>query len=176
MPRRSTIADLAALVGLAAALAGLRLGLADDLAWVADEPEELGSCALAEEAVAGDAVVVPDPSLPAIAADDAVAMVGRAGVTFVDARSGDRFAAGHIPGALCLPAADAEALVTQQSLPIPPDDLIIAYCESPRAGEAEALGRLLREHLGCQEVRILRGGYDGWLAVGGPSTQEPDRG
>jgi rhodanese-related sulfurtransferase len=175
MPRRSTLADLAALVGLAAVLAVLRLGLAADLAWVADEPEDLGSCALEGEAADAEAHVA-GPSLPAIAADEALAMVGRAGVTFVDARSGDRYAAGHIPGALCLPAADAEALVTQQSLPIPPDDLIIAYCESPRAGEAEALGRLLREHLGCQEVRVLRGGYDGWLAVGGPSTQEPDRG
>ncbi|MEZ4385546.1 MAG: rhodanese-like domain-containing protein [Nannocystaceae bacterium] len=178
MPRRSTFLDLAALVGLAAVLAALRLAAAADLAWVADEPDVLESCALADEALADDPgeVRLAGPSLPGIAAADAVAMVGQPGVTFVDARGGDRYAAGHIPGALCLPAADAAALVAQQTLPIPPDDLVIAYCESPREGEAQALGRLLREHLGCQEVRVLRGGYDGWLAVGGPLTQEPERG
>lgn len=175
MTRSRLLADLAALVGISGLLAGAHLGLRDELPWVAVEPVDLGSCSLQEEGAEG-AEAPSRPAMPTISAGEAIALVGRGGVTFVDARSSERFADGHVPGALCLPAGDAASLLATQSLPVAPSDLVITYCDGQGPGEAEALGLLLRERLGCQEIRVLGGGWEQWLAAGGPTDGGPDRG
>lgn len=182
MPGTRLVRDLATLVALASGLAlahlALRIhGLGEPgLAWIADEPVELGACELGEGAgeVLGDEAQVA--AAERIAAPEALGLHGRPGVVFVDARPSPAFAGGHIPGALCLPADEAAAILGRESVAVGPDDLVIAYCEGLRCERSEALARLLREHLGCRSVRVLEGGWPQWLAAGGPVDGDAEGG
>ncbi len=174
-----TSLQLAVSFAVACALALLHLGLHPDLPWLAEEPEELSACALPDELAAPgidvDGVDDQVPLLPTISTTEALGLVGADGVTFVDARDLASFRAGHIPEALCLPAAEAPELLGQASLPIAASDRIITYCgEAPE--DAELVGVLLQEHLECEDVTVLRGGWPQWLADGGPSAGEPGHG
>lgn len=183
MPGASLVRDLATLVALASGLAlghlTLRIhGLAEPgLAWIADEPVELGACELGEaglgEALGDEAQVA---AAERIAAVEALGLHGRPGVVFVDARPSPAFAGGHVPGAICLPADEAAAILGRESVAVGPDDLVIAYCEGLRCERSEALARLLREHLGCRSVRVLEGGWPQWLAAGGPVDGDAEGG
>lgn len=171
---RRTIGDLAVLGGLALALAlGQFAVRGGALPLIAEEPEAL--CGLEEGAPgeddAGGPRLAAAPEVPRIAADEAARLVGAPGVAFVDARGAHHYAGGHVPGALCLPVAEAAAILERSSVPLSPEDLVIAYCDSLACGDAEALSSLLREQLGCREVRVIDGGWQQWLASGGPITQ-----
>ena len=99
-------------------------------------------------------------------------------VTFVDARPGWAYVDAHIPGAMNLPAQDAEGLLDMQSLPIPPEGQVITYCDGGTCEQSEYLGMLLRERDVCQQVWVLDGGWQAWVAAGAPtvsgSTPEGD--
>lgn len=118
------------------------------------------------------------PVVDRISIEEAQAMLGQAQVTFVDARPGYHFSAAHIPGAMNLPAEDAEGLLDLQSLPIPPDGQVITYCDGGSCEQSEYLGLLLRERDVCQQVRVLEGGWQAWVAADLPieasaSVSEP---
>lgn len=172
MTTRRTILDLGAVFGVAAALAlGHAVVRSDAFARAAEEPE-LTLCGEGEADPAGGAALARRPVVPRIEARDAVPLVGAPGVTFVDARGAHSYVLGHVPGALCLPVGEALGILGSSSLPLAPDDLVIAYCDSLACGDAEALSSLLRERLGCREIRVIEGGWEQWLAAGGPSTDE----
>ena len=80
----------------------------------------------------------------------------------------DSYAAGHIPGALSLPAAD----VTAHAHEVLPDRAaeIAVYCGSFTCPVAEQAASLLRE-LGYTNVRHYRGGLADWTASGGVLEQ-----
>lgn len=104
---RGLLRDLTLLSVVGAGLGLVRLGLTD-LPLVAEQPSaEDSACGLNAD---------PGPSLvQRIPTEEARALVGRADVTFVDARAAGDYLAGHIPGALSLPAVDAD--VVQGSRP-----------------------------------------------------------
>src|SRR6267154_2465087 len=83
---------------------------------------------------------------------------------FVDARSPQEYAAGHVTGALHLaPGEPVEPLLA--SLRAAPT--VIVYdrdrqCASANAVAADLLGR------GLRDVRVLIGSWPDWLAQGGP--------
>lgn len=175
MTTRRTIGDLAVLGALSAALAGGQFAIRGDaLPFVAEEPEA-ALCGLEEadagDAAAGDPRLAAAPSVPRIDAAEAARLVGEPGVAFVDARGAHNYHSSHVPGALCLPVGEAAAILERSSVPLAPEDLVIAYCDSLACGDAEALSSLLREQLGCREVRVIDGGWQRWLAIGGPITQ-----
>lgn len=153
-PRNKILLDLAALAGLSAVLGLVHLGARDDMPWIAAPTgPRAEACSVDEEA----------PLVQRIAVEEAIGLVGEPGVSFVDARAGDAFVSGHIPGAISLPAGEAAGILEVQSVPIPPDDIVITYCDTRACERAEYLGVLLRDRAGCQQVRVLAGGWKAWL-------------
>ena len=106
---------------------------------------------------------------------DARELLERSDVTFVDARPASAYAYAHIPGAMNLPAADAEGLLELQSLPIPPEGQVITYCDGGRCEQSDYLGTLLAERDVCQQVRVLEGGWQAWITAEGPMVSGTGR-
>ncbi|PRP90729.1 Rhodanese-like domain protein [Enhygromyxa salina] len=165
--RLQLLDDLLVLIGVSL-VAGLAvLAVHPDLEWVAAPPADEGSCV-------ADAPIEP-PSVDRVSVDEAVALLGQPEVTFVDARLGYHYAAAHIPGAMSIPADDAEGLLDMQSLPIPPEGQVITYCDGAACEQSEYLGALLRERDVCQQVRVLDGGWQAWVAAEAPTVSGDSR-
>lgn len=108
------------------------------------------------------------PRVARVSIEEAKALIGEPGVTFVDARLPGAYEYAHIPGAMSLPAGDAASVLEVQSLPIPPEGQVITYCDGGSCEQSEYLGGLLRERDLCQQVRVLEGGWKAWVAAEGP--------
>jgi rhodanese-related sulfurtransferase len=88
----------------------------------------------------------------------------------IDARQQDRYAAGHLPAAVSVPADATDRLV--QQLPEEAVRLIVVYSEGLRCPLAlTALRRFLAA--GHDKVRVLLEGVQGWQDAGGPVLVEP---
>ncbi len=103
-----------------------------------------------------------------IAPETLNATLGEPAQVILDLRPSSAYADGHIPGALNLPATDAEATLTMQSFPLPIDELVVCYCEGWSCEQSEHLGKILQDQVGCQQVRVLAGGWLRWTERGGP--------
>jgi rhodanese-related sulfurtransferase len=114
-------------------------------------------------------------SMQRVSIEDASALLGQPHVTFVDARASYHYTAEHVPGAMNLPAEDAEGLLDMQSLPIPHDGEVIAYCDGGSCEQSEHLGLLLRRRDVCQRVRVLEGGWQAWVSSGAPTVRGDGR-
>jgi rhodanese-related sulfurtransferase len=111
-------------------------------------------------------------NLPRIEVAEAIELVGREDVTFVDARMGEEFLVGHVPGAISLPATDAVGILEVQSVPIPPENLVVTYCDGGTCERSESLALILEDRAGCETVKVLDGGYIAWVAAHGPIEGE----
>jgi rhodanese-related sulfurtransferase len=136
------------------------------LDWVA--PPDDGTCE-------GDATVAAAPIVERVTVEEAIALLGQPLVTFVDARPSYHYIAEHVPGAMNLPAEDAEGLLDMQSLPIPPEGEVITYCDGGTCEQSEYLGLLLRQRDVCQQVRVLEGGWQAWVSSGAPTVSGDSR-
>lgn len=88
---------------------------------------------------------------------------GKPGFVLLDVRGPERFAAGHVSGALNLP--HAKIIATRMGA-WPPETLFVVYCAGPHCnGAARAAVRL--SALG-RPVKIMTGGITGWLDEGFP--------
>jgi rhodanese-related sulfurtransferase len=81
------------------------------------------------------------------------------GAIFVDARSAQRFAMGHIPGSRNVPSSDFDNGYARNSSRLPKDGKVIVYCESASCDQAEEVGKKLIEK-GYRKVLHFK---DGWL-------------
>lgn len=161
MLRWTDVRDAIVLATLASVLGLLHLALRGDaLPWIAAPPDPDAAACASEEAV--------EALVQHVAIQDAIALLDREDVTFVDARSGRDYADAHIPGAITLPASDAAGLLEIQSLPIPPQNLVVTYCEGRSCEQSEYLGLLLRDRVGCEQVLVLEGGWSAWVEAGAP--------
>ena len=85
---------------------------------------------------------------------------------WVDARPADDFERGHVPGAVSLnedrwSEALPEFLATHWS----PEKKIVVYCSAASCNLAEDVRRRLREEARLpNDIRILKGGWEAWLA------------
>jgi rhodanese-related sulfurtransferase len=157
--RLELLGDLLLIGGISLVGGLVFLGVHPGLEWVATPPADEGSCSV-------DEVPVIAPVVDRVSIEEAAALLERSQVTFVDARPAYDYAAAHIPGAMNLPAEDAEGLLDMQSLPIPPEGAVITYCDGGSCEQSEYLGLLLRERDVCQQVRVLEGGWQAWVAAG----------
>ena len=161
---RSDLRDMALFIGVSGALGLLTIALRPDLAWVADPPDPSDAACSIE---GGFEEAAPQPLMPRISVEEARAAHGKGTATFVDARGAAAFEAGHVPGAIHLPADEAAMILGVQSVPLPPDELVITYCDGAECQLSEALGMLLEENEVCQQVRVLEGGFPAWQKAGG---------
>jgi rhodanese-related sulfurtransferase len=89
-----------------------------------------------------------------------------ANVIWVDARPSEEFERDHIPGAVSLSQDRwdeglAQFLGTQWS----PEKKIVVYCSAASCNLAEDVARRLRDEAKLpNEIRILKGGWEAWLA------------
>lgn len=158
------------LVIAASVLGGLVfLAAHPELSWVAAPRVEDGTCSSDEEPA--DA----PPLLERVSVQEARTLLDSATVTFVDARPDYHYLAAHIPGAMNLPADEAEGVLGMQSIPIPPDGQVITYCDGGSCEQSEYLGLLLRERDVCQQVRVLDGGWQAWVDAQGPTVSGASR-
>jgi len=90
------------------------------------------------------------------------------GVTVVDVRPPEEYAAGHVPGALNIPLEQLEQRLGALSA----DREVVAYCRDPYCLLAyEAVSRLRRQGIAAQP---LRDGFAGWQRAGYPVDADID--
>ncbi len=87
---------------------------------------------------------------------------------FVDARSAPAYEAGHIPGALHLPAHASTARLRQALASYPADTRLITYCAGSGCRSSYTLAKRLVEESVRAEVHVLTGGWPAWQAAGFP--------
>lgn len=156
---------------MAAVLLGLgSLAARLDVPWTPPPPEASAALCGADEPVEGLA-----PALARIAVPDVRTRLIEGEVVLVDCRPSADFDAGHIPGAISLPADEIADMLASQSLPIPIDRDVVTYCSRGDA-DAEYVGRLLDTAIGCPRVHVLAGGWDAWLAAGAEVEGAPQSG
>jgi rhodanese-related sulfurtransferase len=85
---------------------------------------------------------------------------------WVDARPADEFERDHIPGAVSLNEdVWGEALSQFLAKDWSPEKKIIVYCSAESCNLADDVARRLREEAKLpNEIRILKGGWEAWLA------------
>lgn len=88
-------------------------------------------------------------------------------VLFVDARSPDNYADGHIPGAVSLPVGQFDDLIGSFLDRHSPDQPIVTYCSGRTCEDSHHLAELL-SGLGFDNVRVFIDGFPGWEAEGYP--------
>lgn len=95
------------------------------------------------------------------------------GTVFIDSRSRDLYAGGHIPGSRNIPldevsaAKSAGARLLAAELPEPAGRTLVIYCEGGDCQTSIALGRLIHD-AGFTDIRIFSGGFAEWSAAGLP--------
>lgn len=122
--------------------------------------ENPGTCSAGAEATGG---------VPRITVEKAAPLCAQCTAAFVDARSAEQYAAGHISGAVHLPPGD-----------IPPEVLdtlkrfktAVVYDDDASCILADAVAMGLRE-MGLQDVRVLTGAWPAWVAAGAPGASGP---
>ncbi len=84
--------------------------------------------------------------------------------TVLDVRDAADYAAGHVPGAWHIPAADLAGRLGE----IPRGRPVVTYCtlRHPGAARSERAAAVLREH--GFHARVLDGGLPAWHAAGLP--------
>ncbi|MEA4857802.1 MAG: rhodanese-like domain-containing protein [Solidesulfovibrio sp.] len=97
-------------------------------------------------------------------------MLGKPGVVFVDARTPEEFAMGHVPGAKSLPqeAMYDDLDAAAKALKLSSDDRLMVYCGNVLCDKSKELAEALRT-AGFAYVTVVTDGFDGWLAAGGAS-------
>ncbi|MEV4177348.1 metalloregulator ArsR/SmtB family transcription factor [Nonomuraea sp. NPDC049709] len=94
--------------------------------------------------------------LEGVTADELAARLSDPGTVVVDVRSAADYAAGHVPGAISVPAAELRDRLAGLSR----EAEIVAYCGGPYCVISPEAVRLLREH--GYDARPLDGGYLAW--------------
>jgi rhodanese-related sulfurtransferase len=82
----------------------------------------------------------------------------------IDVRSAAEYAAGHLPGAMHIPADELPGQLAE----LPADRPIVTYCslQHPGAARSERAAALLRGH--GRDARVLAGGFPAWRDAGQP--------
>lgn len=112
----------------------------------------------------GAAPAVP-ANVPFIEQAAAKQLVDANNVTMLDVRDADAYLAQHVPGALQIPLSRVEGEVPY----LPKGKVIVAYCTCPHDEAAIEAVQIL-QHAGVADAKVLRGGLQGWTALGFPTS------
>jgi rhodanese-related sulfurtransferase len=86
-------------------------------------------------------------------------------VMWIDARPDEQFDRQHVPGALLLNEDRWNELLPQMLQVWSPDKRIVVYCSSQSCAASHEVARRLREEAGLENVSVLHGGWEAWLAT-----------
>ena len=103
---------------------------------------------------------IPDPATAKQVSDSGSAL-------FVDVRSREMFAVGHIPGAVSLPIGEFDTLVEAFAEEVPRDKPIVTYCSGRLCQDSHTAAQLLMER-GFENVVVYIDGFPGWMENGYP--------
>lgn len=100
----------------------------------------------------------------------ALTMLGKSGVVFVDARTAEEYSLHRVAGARNLPqeAMYGDLDAAAASLGLSPENRLVIYCGNLLCDKSKELAEALRT-AGFSYVTVMPDGFDGWLAVGGPT-------
>lgn len=88
-------------------------------------------------------------------------------VSFVDARTRENYALGHIRGAVRLQLEDFQKGVPPKLGLIPRENKIVVYCSGGNCDESERVAEQL-EGSGYRNIYIIHDGFPGWKAMNFP--------
>jgi rhodanese-related sulfurtransferase len=101
--------------------------------------------------------------------EQAYALFASRQALFVDARSPQLYADGHIAGALNLPWQRIDTHIGAFLEQVPDTERpIIAYCDDESCELSEELARMLQD-LGYRQVRVIVNGWSAWREAGHPT-------
>jgi rhodanese-related sulfurtransferase len=132
--------------------AGVNLLRPAPLPWLGD---------FAEKAYEESAAKGLEPLTPG----EAAAFLGADGSLFIDARTPEEFAAGHVAGATNLPLEVIFGDMDAATRDIPKDATLIVYCSDIACGKSKELAESLKA-AGFTKVVTMPEGMEGWLAAG----------
>ncbi len=99
---------------------------------------------------------------PELNVNDARALAARESVLWIDARSAERFAQAHIPGALNLNEEHWEAGLPHFVAQWQPGMPVLVYCDALDCQASLHVARRLRLEFGVERVMLLGGGWRAW--------------
>ncbi len=112
----------------------------------------------------GDTLMIP--------LEEAEALFHAKAAVFLDARSRDFYAEGHIQGALHLPPEELDLRMAEVLADLPLETAFIAYCDGETCNLSKDLAFALMER-GYVNVRVLVNGWTLWKESGLPVVAEP---
>ncbi len=98
----------------------------------------------------------------------AAAFLDANGVFFLDARTPEEYAAGHVKGAKNLPYEAIFGDLAAAAKDYPKDAILIVYCGDPACGKSEELAEALKAS-GFPNVAVIPEGMEGWKAMNLPT-------
>lgn len=111
--------------------------------------------------------------ISAIPLEDARVHFEKGSALFADARSVAAYRSGHIPGAMHLDPADFDRWSGDFFSQIPPDRIIITYCEGARCTLSMELAEKLA-WMGYEQVYYLKDGLGLWKKNKLPMDRSPE--
>ncbi len=105
-----------------------------------------------------------------LTADEARARFGAGQTIFLDVRRARLFAAGHVAGALNLPAEEFTKRFPEFAPMLPRETGIVIYCDSKRCELSRQVADRLGQ-LGYRSVKIFYHGWEEWKKRGWPTEQ-----
>jgi len=109
----------------------------------------------------------------AAGADTSLAAALAAGAVLLDARTADVYAAGHIPGALNLPAAEFDQAYPGLKSRIKAASLLVVYCDGGDCELSHDLAGMLKD-MGHGPIQLFPGGFDAWMEAGHDMREGPE--
>jgi rhodanese-related sulfurtransferase len=89
-----------------------------------------------------------------------------AAVLWVDARSEDAFAKGHVPGAMHLDEDEWNTLLPAVLAAWSPERKVVVYCSRETCNASHAVAERLRHEVQLKNVHVLQGGWEEWEKSG----------
>ena len=108
-----------------------------------------------------DLIAEAKAKIKEVNADEARALHGAPGVTFLDCREPNEYNLGRIPGAVFIPRGQLETTIEGR---IGRDQRVIIYCAS---GNRSAFAAVTLAEMGYGDVASMAGGFRGWAQQGG---------
>ncbi len=109
----------------------------------------------------------PSEAMRTMTLEQAAALSFDAAARFVDARTQEEFAAGHIEGAINISAYSYDLDLAREKQKLQGVSTIIAYCDGDTCEASLMVARRLNAS-GYKNVLVFSGGYPAWVAAGYP--------